>query len=258
MPQGFRALLGGTGAPGEWKVVEDDLPSIFPSLTPNAPSAYRQAVVAQVSRDRTDDRFPMLIFDEETFGDFTLTTQFKLVNGQVEQMAGIVFRMQDDRNYYYIRASGIGGTFYWFKMVDGQRVGPIGNKVMISKGIWHQLTIECKGSRTRALLDGKETIPWLDDPSFGPGKIGFWTKSDSVTHFGETRITYKPQEILARTLVRDALKKYPRLLGLKIYAEYRSDEGGQQHRGRRAGPGRTAGSRGGLAARARVFLRQRS
>jgi hypothetical protein len=222
-PLGFRSVLGGTGQPGEWKISTDEVPSLLAPLTPDAPSGYKQPVLAQVSRDRTDERFPMLVYEDETFGDFTLTTRFKIVDGQAEQMAGIAFRLQDEKNYYYIRASALGGTFYFFKIADGQRFGPIGNKVAISKGVWHDLSIECKGSRIRALLNGKEAIPWLDDPSFAAGKIAFWTKSDSVSHFGDTQISYKPKEILAQTLVNDALKKYPRLLGLKIYAATTND-----------------------------------
>jgi hypothetical protein len=207
----------------EWKIVMDDVPPILAPLTPAGASAYKQPVLAQVSRDRTDERFPMLVYDEETFGDFTLTTKFKIVDGQAEQMAGIAFRVQDEKNYYYIRASALGSTFYFFKIVNGQRFAPIGNNLTIAKGIWHDFAIECKGSRIRALLDGKEAIPSLDDPSFSTGKIAFWTKSDSVAHFADTQISYKPREILAQTLVNDALKKYPRLVGLKIYAAATND-----------------------------------
>jgi hypothetical protein len=217
-PAGFRSTLAGSGEPGIWKIVSDEFTPILAPVLPTTRSGYKVPVLAQVSRDRTDERFPMLIYEEESFGDFTLTTRFKIVDGQAEQMAGIAFRMQDDKNYYYIRASALGGTFYFLKIVNGERFGPIGNKVSIAKGVWHDLTIECKGSRIHALLNGKETIPWLDDPSFTSGKIAFWTKSDSVTHFAETRITYEPTEVLAQTLVRDAVKKYPRLLGLNIFA----------------------------------------
>jgi hypothetical protein len=102
--------------------------------------------------------------------------------------------------------------------VDGQRSAPIGNKIEIRKGVWYNLTIECKGTRIHALLNGKEVIPALEDKSFISGRIGFWTKSDAVSYFGDTAIVYKPKEILAQTLVKDAFQKYPRLQGLKIYA----------------------------------------
>jgi hypothetical protein len=50
------------------------------------------------------------------------------------------------------------------------------------------------------------------------GKVGFWTKSDSVAYFTDAKLNYTPREILARSLVSDILKEYPKLLGMKIFA----------------------------------------
>jgi hypothetical protein len=218
MPRGFRSAVTGEGTPGDWKVVQDDVPSLMQTLTPQAQPLGRRPVLAQVARDRTDEHFPVLIYEDESFSDFTLTTRFKLVDGEDEQMAGIAFRVQDERNYYYIRASSLGSTFHFVKVVDGQRHRPIGPSISIPKGHWHEMTIECKGTRIRALLNGQEIIPALYDSTYVSGKIGYWTKSDSVSYFTDTVITYKPKETLAQTLVRDAYRRYPRLLGLMIYA----------------------------------------
>ena len=114
-PQGFRSTLAGLGKPGEWKIVQDDVPSLLAPLSAKAPAGGKRPVLAQLSRDRTDEHFPILVYEGETFGDFTLTTRFKIVDGTAEQMAGLVFRLQDEQNYYYIRASAMGNTFYFFK-----------------------------------------------------------------------------------------------------------------------------------------------
>ena len=219
-PAGFRAALSGGGKPGEWKVILEAAPSAFPAVSPKATNRNMRPVLAQLSADRTDARYPMLIYEDETFSDFTLTTQFKIVDGVEEQMAGIAFRIQDERNYFYIRASGLGQNVNFFKVQDGQLVGPIGGKAEIPTGSWQELTIQCRGNEIRFSLNGKEIIPPLRDSSFGIGKIGFWTKSDSISYFGETRITYTPRENLAQILVRDVLKKYPRILGVTISASH--------------------------------------
>src|SRR5580765_6483409 len=124
-PPGFRSTVFGTGNPGDWKIILDEVPSAMPAISPNGPSMAKRPVLAQLSRDRTDEHFPLLIWDQETLGDFTLNTRFKLVEGQEEQMAGLAFRIQDEKNYYYIRASGLGNTFNFFKIVDGVRSAPI-------------------------------------------------------------------------------------------------------------------------------------
>jgi Domain of Unknown Function (DUF1080) len=217
-PEEFRALTSGTGAPGEWKILLDTAPSAFPAISPKATNRTLRPVLAQVSRDQTDARYPMLVYEGETFGDFTVTTEFKIVDGVAEQMAGIAFRIQDERNYFYIRASALGQNVSFFKVQDGQLVGPIGGKAEIPRGTWQEMSIQCRGNEIRCSLNGKEVFPPLKDSTFGGGKIGFWTKSDSVSYFGTTRITYTPTEILAQILVRDAIKKYPRLRGVSIIA----------------------------------------
>jgi hypothetical protein len=177
----------------------------------------QKAVLAQTSQDRTDPHYPLLVWDNDIFGDFTLTTHFKLVSGQAEEMAGVAFRIQDEKNYYYVRASGLGGTFYFFKFVHGDLIGPIGSKASISTGVWHDMSVQCKGSQVTCSLDGKVMIPWMVQDEFPKGKIGFWTKSDSVSYFGDTRIDYSPLEDPALGILRATLSKYSRLLGLKIF-----------------------------------------
>src|SRR2546422_1424333 len=216
-PPGLRSTVSGEGKPGDWKVVEDESrPSIaVPDATPSV--AIRHQALAQLSREATGEHFPLLIFEDQSFDDFTLTSKFKTVIGSVEQMAGVAFRIQDEKNYYIARASALGNNFRFYKFVNGGHTDPIGPTMEIRSNFWHELTIECVGNRIRCFLDGKQAMPDITDTSFTEGKVGFWTKSDSVSYFGDTKIVYTPRETLAVMLVRQALKKYPRLLGLKIY-----------------------------------------
>jgi 3-keto-disaccharide hydrolase len=217
-PPGFRSAVAGEGKPGDWKVIMDEVPPLLSPLSPRATSIARRAVLAQLAKDPTDEHFPMLMIDDENYGDFKFTTRFKIVDGMAEQMAGVAFRIQDEKNYYVVRASALGNNFRFYKVVNGERGPLIGPSVQIPRGVWQELTVECKGNQIHCLLDGKELIPTLTDTSFATGRIGFWTKSDSVSYFADSKLTYTPREVLAQRLVRDALKNYPRLLGLKIYA----------------------------------------
>jgi hypothetical protein len=217
LPPGFRSTVSGQGKPGDWKVILEDVPPTLEPLTPNAPAVTKRPVLAQLAQDSTDEHFPLLIFEDETYDDFTVTTRFKTVRGEKERMAGIAFRIQNETNYYVVRASSLGNTFRFYKVVNGQRGNVIGPEVSIPSGTWHEVSVQCKGNEIRCLLDGKELIPALTDYSFTSGKIGFWTKSDSVSYFTDARITYTPRVAPAQALVRETLAKYPRLLGLKIF-----------------------------------------
>ena len=221
-PPGYRNAVSGGGQPGEWKVIEDESrPSIAPPDAKLSVTARHQ-VLAQLSRDPTDEHFPMLIFDGDTFDDFTLTTHFKTVEGAAEQMAGIAFRIQDEKNYFVARVSSLGNSFRVYKVVNGERRPPVGKEIEIPKGVWQELTVECKGDQIRCLLNGQQIVPVIKtDNSLMQGKVGFWTKSDSVSYFRDAWIVYTPKETLAITLVRQTMKRYPRLLGVKIFAATR-------------------------------------
>ena len=218
-PTGFRSALTGQGKPGDWKIILDDAPSAFQALTPQATaSVAKKPVLAQLSEDMRDEHFPILIYDGDGYGDFTFTTKFKTVKGVMEQMAGVAFRIQDETNYYVVRASSIGNTFRFYKVVNGERGTIVGPEIKIEKNVWHEITVDCKGNQIHCLLNGKEVIPAITDNTFTSGKIGFWTKSDSVSYFADPKITYTPREPYLQKLLGDALKKNPKLLGLKVFA----------------------------------------
>jgi len=220
-PTNFHNALAGTGQPGNWKIVTDESPPAFAPLMPQirpTPSVIRRPVLAQLSEDPANEHFPMLIYDGQTFKNFKLATQFKIIGGMAEQMAGVVFRFQNASNFYVIRVSALGRNLKFYKVVDGMRPDVlIGPTLDIATNTWHTLAVQCLGDQITCWLDGKPAMPTLNDSSFSSGKIGFWTKSDAVSYFGDTTIDYTPMVPAAQALVRDIMKKYPRIVGLRIY-----------------------------------------
>jgi hypothetical protein len=207
-PSGFTNLVAAGGNPGDWRVIQSDAPSAFQNLSGQSNQRTAQRALSQVSRDATDERFPLLVYEGDVYADFTYTAQVKLVDGEKEQMAGLAFRIQDERNFYYVRASALGNTLYFFKVVGGVRSTPIGTRIDIPKGVWHELAVECRGNQIRVLFNGREAIPTMSDKSFMFGKVGFITKSDTVAHFANARLNYTPREILAQTVLREVQKRH--------------------------------------------------
>jgi len=217
VPRDFHAALAGSGKPGVWNIIMDEVPPLLAPLSAQAPVVTRRAVLAQTGTDPTDERFPMLIYDGETFQDFNLTTRFKIVGGMAEQMAGVVFRYQNESNCYVIRASALGNNVRFYKVVNGVRSDPIGPEMAVSTNTWHTLGVQCQGNRITCWLDGNLVMPTLHDNSFTTGKIGFRTKSDAVGYFGDTTISYTPRVPRVQAVVQGILKEQPRIVGLRIY-----------------------------------------
>ncbi|MBX3746573.1 MAG: DUF1080 domain-containing protein [Verrucomicrobiae bacterium] len=214
----FRAALNGSGSPPDWRLIRTEVPSGFPALGDGPPEVSHQTVLAQLSEDPTDERFPLLIYEPDVFADFTATLRFRTVSGRVARMAGLAFRLQDENNFYILRASSLGNTLRFYKVVDGVRSDPIGPEVRIPAGAWHTLEVRCRGNTIQCLFNGEEVIPLLNDSSFSQGRLALWTKSDSVSHFSSLRIEYDIVRTLPRRLVEGAMQRYPRLLGIVVYA----------------------------------------
>lgn len=217
LPEGIQTFVAGQGRPADWQIVLEDLPSELAPVSPNAKANNRRPVLAQLSREKIDERFPVAYFAGESFGDFTFTTRFKLADGAGEQIAGVVFRLQDEKNFYVVRANALDGNVRFYKFVNGERTAPVGNNLSVAKGVWHELQVECTGNRILVRLNGKEAIPALNDNSFSSGKLGFITKSDAVSYFSDAKVVYRPLVTLAQSLVHATLEKQPRLLNLRIY-----------------------------------------
>jgi len=216
-PTNFHAVVAGGGGPAGWKVIMDEVPPLLAPLSPQAPVVTRRGVLAQTSQVLTDERFPLFIYDGETFGDFKLRMSFKIVSGVMERMAGLAFRYQNPSNFYVFRASALGRNARFYKVVNGLRSDPIGPPMDISTGTWHTLAVQCLGNEIFCWLDDKLVMPALHDNTFAAGKIGFWTKSDAVSYFDDLTINYTPRVPRAQMVVNDLLKNQPRIVGLRIY-----------------------------------------
>jgi len=216
-PEGFKALRAGAGAVGNWEVVTAKIPSAFEPLSPQAPRTAVEAVLTQTIHDPTDERFPMLVYEREEFGDFTLSTRFRITGGKTEQMAGIAFRLQDEENFYVIRVSALGQNIRFYKVVSGLRGQVIGPTIEITTNAWHELTINCEGNQILCSLNGNRVMPALQDTSFTRGRIAFWTKSDSQCQFVGARIVYTRLIPLSTRILELALTKYSRVQDLRLY-----------------------------------------
>ena len=216
-PTNFHAVLAGGGQAPDWKIITTEVPSSFGAFAGAAPVVNHARVLAQTSVDMTDERFPMFIYDGDLYGNFKFSAKFKIVSGITEQMAGLVFRFQNASNFYVARVSVTGRNVRFYKVVNGVRSPPIGPALAVPAGEWHQLGVACEGNKINIFLDNKSVMPQLGDNTFTEGKIGFWTKSDSVSYFSDGELTYTPRIPAAQQAVDSVMRQETRLVGLRIY-----------------------------------------
>lgn len=185
LPADWTVAMTHAGAPPRWEIVRDE-------SAPNPPN-----VLAQLSRDRTAGRFPLAIWNRASIQDGELSVAFKPVEGSIDQAAGMVWRYQDPNNYYIVRANALENNVVLYKVQGGVRTSitpkglpsrSYGVKHPIPSGRWSNLKVSFAGTRITVFLNQERLFEAEDTTFQKSGKIGLWTKADSVTYFDDFKI----------------------------------------------------------------------
>jgi 3-keto-disaccharide hydrolase len=128
--------------------------------------------------------FPALSLGDAVFGDIVLTARFKPISGREDQAAGLLFRIQDQDNYYILRANALEGNVNFYKYASGRRSTLKEGKAQVPAGHWQELRVEAVGNVLRGFLDGQPVVELTDD-TYQAGQVGLWTKADSLTCFDD-------------------------------------------------------------------------
>jgi hypothetical protein len=180
-PTGFSTAVTHGGEPGRFVVEEDE----------------GDRVVVQRSADRTNGRFPLCVFDGFSASDVAVSVRVKPISGEVDRAGGLVFRYRDPDNYYLVRANALEGNVVPYKVERGKRsdlkpsgsgLFTYGKKTDVPSGQWSVLRVEARGNRFSVSFAGKALFEVEDDTFAGAGKVGLWTKADSVTAFDDLAI----------------------------------------------------------------------
>jgi hypothetical protein len=185
LPAGWSAAMTHSGGEPRWEVIADG----------SAPS--RSNVLAQLSDDKTNGRYPLAIHDKATIKNGSVSVRCKAVSGEVDQACGIVWRYRDADNYYIVRANALENNVLLYKVENGQRQpltpngmppDTYGLKHPVPAGQWNPLRVTFRGTRMTVFFNGDEKLFEVDDTTFSEaGKVGLWTKADSVTFFDDFR-----------------------------------------------------------------------
>lgn len=138
----------------------------------------------------TNNAFNVIIAPGGPYRDVDVSVRFKPISGREDASGGIVFRFADG-HYYVIRANALEDNFnfYYYEpnsllaAVLGGRHSITGVSVKApALGQWHRLRISAQGDHMQGWLDEQRLIDHHDS-RYNGGRVGLWTKADSVTAF---------------------------------------------------------------------------
>lgn len=174
VPAGWTATKTGKGEP-KWAVVADN-------SAPSKPNVLKQSGEAD---------YPVALKNDASLKDGFVEVKFKTVSGKEDQAGGVVWRATDSDNYYIARANALEGNVRLYHFVKGKRTQFKGTSEEVASGQWHTLRAESAGNKFTVFFNGKKLFEAEDDTFKDAGKVGVWTKADSVTLFDD--FSYGPK-----------------------------------------------------------------
>jgi hypothetical protein len=167
-PPGWTATKTGTGQ-AKWIIEKDD-------TAPSKPNVLKQSGQAT---------YPVCIKDDTSLKDGFVEVKFKPISGKKDQAGGLVWRAKDSDNYYVARANALENNVTIYHTIKGRRTEKKNTNMTVATNQWHTLRVDFQNNHFTVTFDGKKAIEWDDDTFKDAGKVGVWTKADSVTLFDD-------------------------------------------------------------------------
>ena len=167
-PSGWIATRTGSGK-AKWTVERDD-------SAPSKPNVLKQSGEAT---------YPVCIKDDTNLKDGFVEVKFKPISGKEDQAGGVIWRAKDANNYYIARANALEDNVTIYHTIQGRRTEKKRAGMKVATNQWHTLRVDFQNNHFTVTFDGKKAIEWDDDTFKDAGKVGVWTKADSVTLFDD-------------------------------------------------------------------------
>ncbi len=146
-----------------------------------------QRVLAQTGEFEEPD-FPRLLLRETSFTNVHVKVRCSMRGGDTDRACGTMWRAKDSDNYYIARANALEDNVTLYRVVanDRQQFGSKG--LTVTSNDWYTLEAFMEVAHIRIVWDGREVIVADDSVFPAGGKVGVWTKADSVTYFDDLAV----------------------------------------------------------------------
>jgi 3-keto-disaccharide hydrolase len=168
-----RGIEGWTVVTGQWMVEE----------MAGAPSG-RKVLVQRATKNEFN-----VIVAPGSYTDVDVSMKFKPMAGREDASGGIVFRFSDGK-YYVVRANALEDNFRLYSYDRGRRQIATVRVNAPALGQWHTVRLVAIGDHMQAWLNGALGLDHHDS-RFTAGRVGLWTKADSITAFDDLTIRGK-------------------------------------------------------------------
>ncbi len=126
----------------------------------------------------------------DDFRDGEISMRFQMVDGALDSCAGILFNVKPNGDYLTVRFNGKEDNLVLWTFNKGTRkfVKKGAEDMPLNRKEWHSMKIAVQGTKLEGYLNGKKLLDYTL-PEAVAGKVGVWSKTDSVSLFDDFTVT---------------------------------------------------------------------
>jgi len=161
--------------------------------------------------------FPIAVLKTvDSFSDGKVSMKFKTIAGDADRASGILFNVKPNGDWLTIRYNDTEHNIVLWEFHNGIRRSVRRGREgewMLDRAAWHEMVLTVSGAQLRTEVDGKLALEYTLGTEPGPGrndappnpdlipannsvlrppvagKVGLWSKSDSVSYFKDFVVT---------------------------------------------------------------------
>jgi len=177
IPDGFLSMQTSGAEKVAWAVKSDNSTTSKPN------------VIAQLPTNYTESNYSILIIPDLGYSSFKASVKLKIISGEKEQSAGLIFRFQDRNHYFVLVADAINDRFSLCRAEPDKLICTQDVHTNITTDQWYTITAHVSAQGIAGYLDDKLLVQRYDK-HYISGQIGLWTKVDSEAYFDDLKIDY--------------------------------------------------------------------
>jgi hypothetical protein len=172
-PEGLRFDVAGQTAPPVAWVVQRDFQAVSPP----------QILVMAGSID--PEAVGLALFERPAFQNGVIDVEVKPISGGAHFAGGVVWRLQDTKNFYILEANSADDTLRLWRWKNGKARCLDEKMTIFTADRWHHLRVVFLFQTYSVYLDDELVMAGTDKSWLAPGAAGIATYGDSVIKFDD-------------------------------------------------------------------------
>lgn len=144
------------------------------------------------------ERHPMAVLRDVTAENVNLVVSFKLLSGDADRSAGLLWRAQGTNDYRSVLVSAVQREVRLLRTENGRPKKLVKEAVTFDEQGWNFLEVSVRGDRIAVWLNERSALEARDTRPASPGRVGLITGQNTVALFDDFHVQSGQERIVRK------------------------------------------------------------